>query len=274
MGTSFRELLSHFGTIKTVDPVVSLSWDETLAAEAAIGDQSPHGRPWHLCLSGETEVVTRQGIRSIQDLVGVSEILVPVKGQNQRGRFMACKVDSYGVAPTVTVSLRRHKQIKNVTCTPMHRWVLSDGEECNAEDLVAGDNLRALAAQIGNKMKPTPFAFPKASFMATALDALMGGPAILISITTARMRRCCASFTATIQRSWSIVMGWELHKLDLYRDFGKRLQVTMKADRSCFHGWLDILQPMGVWTIGGTVLYLQRHLNLSCLCVMFLRYVV
>lgn len=46
--TTFRELLSHFGTIKTVDPVVSLSWDETLAAEAAAGDQSPHGRPWHV----------------------------------------------------------------------------------------------------------------------------------------------------------------------------------------------------------------------------------
>ncbi len=41
-------MLSHFGTIKTVDPVVSLSWDETLAAEAAAGDQSPHGRPWHV----------------------------------------------------------------------------------------------------------------------------------------------------------------------------------------------------------------------------------
>lgn len=48
MGTTFRELLSHFGVIKTVDPVVNLAWENVLAREAAEGDRSPHGRPWHV----------------------------------------------------------------------------------------------------------------------------------------------------------------------------------------------------------------------------------
>ena len=46
--TTFRELLAHFGGLKTVDPVVVAAWDNTLRAEAAIGDRSPHGRKWHV----------------------------------------------------------------------------------------------------------------------------------------------------------------------------------------------------------------------------------
>lgn len=171
------EFLSAVGLLKEIDPITDEAYKFVEAKERLNPSQGAAADShWHLCLGGDTEIVTRQGIKPICETVGLTEILVPEQKQGRRGRFMECNVSSYGVAPTLNISLRRHKQIKVVTCTPAHRWILVDGECKLAEKIVVGDELRSLWATVGYKMKPTPFAFPQGFVFGDGTHRLEGRP--------------------------------------------------------------------------------------------------
>lgn len=83
------------------------------------------------CLSGDTEIVTRQGIRKIQDLVGTeTELLVPqlYAGSDTRkrwGRFRYAPVACFGEQELFAVTLRRNQELKIVHATADHHWFRS-----------------------------------------------------------------------------------------------------------------------------------------------------
>ena len=81
------------------------------------------------CLTGETEVVTRTGIRRISDLAaeGHAELLVPMlyEGSEVRkkwGRFLDAPVECLGEQEIYEVVLRRNQERKFVRATAGHRW--------------------------------------------------------------------------------------------------------------------------------------------------------
>lgn len=86
----------------------------------------------HICLSGDTEVVTRTGIRKIADLAaeGSAELLVPMlyEGSDIRkrwGKFRHVPVSCYGEDELFEVTLRRGFDRKIVHATADHHWFRS-----------------------------------------------------------------------------------------------------------------------------------------------------
>lgn len=81
------------------------------------------------CLTGDTEVVTRAGLRRISDLAaeGHAELLVPMlyEGSEVRkkwGRFRAAPVEYLGERDVYEIVLRRGQERKVVRATAGHRW--------------------------------------------------------------------------------------------------------------------------------------------------------
>lgn len=110
-----------------------------------------------LCLAGETEVATADGIRPIRELAGtVPELLVP-KWSNgtlsEVGKFEANPVRSFGVQRLWRVELAGHGQsAKEVFATAEHRWFLVPrkaggglgNKTVATSELKPGDRLRNL----------------------------------------------------------------------------------------------------------------------------------
>lgn len=82
------------------------------------------------CFSGDTEIVTRQGIRAIHELDGTApDLLVPVKtplGISGAGTFVPAPVRSYGVQQLWEVKLTRGRQEKTIMTTGNHRWFCAE----------------------------------------------------------------------------------------------------------------------------------------------------
>jgi LAGLIDADG DNA endonuclease family protein len=89
------------------------------------------------CLAGETEVVTRQGIRKIRDLAkdGYAELLIPRTygghsvlgnpGRTRWGTFRRVPVECFGEQELFEITLRRSQETKVVFATAEHRWFRS-----------------------------------------------------------------------------------------------------------------------------------------------------
>lgn len=109
-----------------------------IAAEVSAGRMSlmqvpasPDDDECFWCLSGATEVVTRQGIKPIAELAGTSpELLVPMlsaSGWKMRtGTFQHAPVRYLGEQPTYRVVLEDRRARKVITATAEHAWIVTD----------------------------------------------------------------------------------------------------------------------------------------------------
>lgn len=115
-----------------------------------------------MCLAGDTEVVTSNGIYPIRELAGKEpELLVPKKINTQHvtgmlsevGHFAKAPVRSFGVQPVWRVTLAGHgRSEKVVYATAEHRWFLTNRKSCHTvpkeavitTQLKKGDRLRNL----------------------------------------------------------------------------------------------------------------------------------
>lgn len=109
------------------------------------------------CLTGDTLIITKEGIFEIQELVGQEvEIFTGTKWQ---------KVDNFRVTgedqPIYEVVLASGETIK---ATPYHTFILENGERVEAHDLTIGDKLRFVNVVFDEKdnLEPTiPGAYVK-----------------------------------------------------------------------------------------------------------------
>lgn len=82
------------------------------------------------CLRGDTEVVTRDGIKLIRELAGTTpELLVPDTQPDGhlsvRGTFRKAEVRAFGQQRLWRIRLRNHGAAKDVFATAEHRWQLT-----------------------------------------------------------------------------------------------------------------------------------------------------
>ncbi|MEU7093005.1 phosphoadenosine phosphosulfate reductase family protein [Kitasatospora aureofaciens] len=132
------------------------------------------------CLAGETEVVTRSGLRSIADLAGGKhELLVPKVtpyGLSGHGSFKEVEVRAFGVQRLWRIAMHRGRQTQVVYATAEHRWFAwerrekprrADGRRNGYEDvtvervtseLAPGAKLRSAKAQSPDRAGMVPFA--------------------------------------------------------------------------------------------------------------------
>jgi hypothetical protein len=163
----------------------SSPWAQRYAAEIrrawyAEAEQAPRTLQQHLgpselgveCFSGDTEVVTRNGIRRIDALAveGSAELLVPMlyEGSDVRkkwGQFVRVPVVYLGDQHTYTLTLRRGKERKVVRTTAGHRWFRSfySGKRKAQEvvvtrELLAGHRLTQLRRAMPRSSSLMPWA--------------------------------------------------------------------------------------------------------------------
>lgn len=128
-------------------------------------NSAPRDQPYDwcvkVCLTGDTEVVTRQGIRRIADLAGgTADLLIPsrqVNGLTWHGSWSNEKVLSFGMSPVRTITLGRGKSRKTVRATPDHQWILRESGTHNrtqqvvrTDDLQPGDVMRSIRRNRGS----------------------------------------------------------------------------------------------------------------------------
>lgn len=79
------------------------------------------------CLGGETEVVTRHGIKRIDDLAAIGHATV----MTDFGKWVTADVLNFGDQPLAEIVLHRGRQVKTVRATAEHRWFVVgvDGRE-------------------------------------------------------------------------------------------------------------------------------------------------
>lgn len=84
------------------------------------------------CFAGETEVVTREGIKPIGELAGgTHQLLVPKRlpgGLSGHGTFQEAVVRSFGKQELLRVILTAGRHQKTIYATPGHRWLVTDHE--------------------------------------------------------------------------------------------------------------------------------------------------
>jgi hypothetical protein len=137
---------------------------EQLAKFVAAGELSfwdvpptPSSGDCEFCLGGETEVVTRQGLRPIAELAaaGSAELLVPSldsKGYKGRGMFREVPVRQFGEQELLEITLKRSRRVKTIRATAEHRWLVMTErpgkpgrqEIKNTSSLAPGDRLKQL----------------------------------------------------------------------------------------------------------------------------------
>ena len=125
-----------------------------------------------VCLSGETEIVTRQGLRKIRDVAkeGDAELLVPMRytGSEIRkrwGKFCRVPVEDFGEQELYEVKLHRNQDTKIVLATAEHHWFRSywsgkikKQEKLETRDLRPGHKLAQLRRARPRTTTLMPFA--------------------------------------------------------------------------------------------------------------------
>lgn len=113
------------------------------------------------CFAGDTEIVTRDGIRTLHELAGTEAVILtrdPSAGQN--GRWVPAPIRSFGVQQTRVITLSRFGRRMQIRATGDHRWFVrrktkitySDGgrtrtalreriHEVTTDTLLVGDTL-------------------------------------------------------------------------------------------------------------------------------------
>lgn len=151
---------------RPVDKLVAQAYvdQERKSWEAQTGND-PHGRQWSLCLGGETEVVTRNGLIPIRELADKESLILVLK--DGHWVFEKTKVNSFGKAKLKKITLINQKKKKIVFATENHKWFSYDPKGMNrskviqTKDLIIGQKLLSAKASPPSRTSPTPFAFPQ-----------------------------------------------------------------------------------------------------------------
>ena len=148
---TFADWWSHEEPFQPEIAAEAVARYEHVKEAVAAGDPLPQDKPWHwcehVCLAGETEIVTRWGIARIQDAVGLQTLLVPSDGHG--GVWRTCVIRSFGMAPLCAVKLRRGKETRIVHATSDHRWITADGSVVPTSELTSGTALRSIRRKAG-----------------------------------------------------------------------------------------------------------------------------
>lgn len=112
----------------------------------------------HMCLAGETEVITWDGVAPIAELAGGVHRLM-----TQAGRWVDAPVRSFGVQKLRKVTLTRNGRSKEIFATPEHRWFVRSGKNrANLTELVTdglkpGHRLAWAYGQGCSSVRPSAF---------------------------------------------------------------------------------------------------------------------
>lgn len=202
------------------------------------------------CLAGETEVVTREGIRPIRELAGGEHyLLVPSRGKlgglASTGGFRRVPVRSFGMQPLLAVHLRRGRQEKTVYATENHQWIMAPGSQwAHAEsyrrrtiDLRPGDVLKSLRSVPLARERPSPFGVAQGFVFGDGAIHSGNRPVTLNIYDNGKDAELLPYFSLCGVSEYESVQGRIRRIYDLPRTW-KKLP-TLDESRSFLLGWLS-----------------------------------
>lgn len=95
------------------------------------------------CLGGQERVLTQEGIRTLTEMVGTTQMVI-----NGEGRWVKAEIRGFGIQPLQEITFRpgkgRTSMRHRVQATPDHRWITVNRGEVT--DLAVGDVVKFVAA--------------------------------------------------------------------------------------------------------------------------------
>ena len=107
------------------------------------------------CFSGETEIMTKDGVKSLASLVG-SEIQV----LNRYHGWENATVEEFGVQPLKKLTITNSGNKKEIFVTGNHRWFVRENNgfvEKTTDELCVGDKIPFNTSNVWSVAKPSPF---------------------------------------------------------------------------------------------------------------------
>jgi|GEM_PF-318148 len=95
------------------------------------------------CFTGDMKLLTSEGYKNFKEISGMNVELVNHQGETSHGT-----VWSNGIKDIIKLRLSNGKEIK---CTPDHRFMVNNGEECQAKDLL-NKRVMAFKGQLNNDL--------------------------------------------------------------------------------------------------------------------------
>ena len=129
-------------TLKVIDKLIELNPKLIYFIENPRGGMRKmnfmKGRPRYTvtyCFAGETEIITKDGVYEIKDLVGTNPQLL-----TQGGEWINAPIRNYGKQKLMKLTLSRAKKQKVIYTTKNHKWILGNKIK-ETKDLKKGDRL-------------------------------------------------------------------------------------------------------------------------------------
>jgi hypothetical protein len=105
--------------------------------------------PLH-CFAGETRYLTRDGVKTLAETVGTSQMVLTADPEVQysasqrfNGRWVEAEVRSFGEQSLMKVTFQRNRSKKIVYATPGHRWLVVGGPKRSLLRTVTTEHLRS-----------------------------------------------------------------------------------------------------------------------------------
>lgn len=116
------------------------------------------------CFGGKMELLTVDGYKTFEELDGTEPYIYNVNGD-----IVKSKVWCSGEKDTIILKIYNGENTSEVICTPDHRFMLSNGTECFAKDLLykeiktygSSNNADVIDIKLGEKIKVYDFTEPE-----------------------------------------------------------------------------------------------------------------
>lgn len=95
------------------------------------------------CLSGDTVVITRTGLKTIKELAGKAHEII-----TSRGKWVTAPFKSYGVQPVFAITLKNGSNTKVIKATADHRWFVCNQLWGGKSKLNLGDRREVTTAEL------------------------------------------------------------------------------------------------------------------------------
>lgn len=115
------------------------------------------------CFTGDTEIMTRKGVKKLQDLVGAN-----IQVLNKYHGWENATVEHFGVQPIRKLTLVRNNNKKEIFVTGNHKWFVKtkDGKiELSTDELNPGMKIPYNTSKTWINVNPSPFGVAHGFFM-------------------------------------------------------------------------------------------------------------
>ena len=102
------------------------------------------------CFAGETKVITKNGLKRIDELIGKETYIINGRGEWEKTKFVDC-----GKQELSKITLTKNLRTKIIYATPEHEWIVNNRvNKVKTKDLKKNQSLKSMWYRNTEKLKP------------------------------------------------------------------------------------------------------------------------